>query len=72
MKIEELIQQELADTHTHQVRWQAQVKQILLEEGPGNRDRALERIKVEAQKIGERLVKRSVGLGLQWLAEGEA
>jgi len=71
MKIKELIEQELADTSVHQARWQAIVKQIILEEGPANKDRIMARIKEEAAKIGARLVKRSVGMGMDWLAKGE-
>jgi|LAHU01.1.fsa_nt_gb ferritin-like metal-binding protein YciE len=70
MKIKTLIEQELADTHTHQARWQALVKQIILEEGPANKERIMTRVKAEAERIGGRLVRRSVGLGMQWLAEG--
>ncbi len=71
MTIQELITLELADTSVHQARWQARVKQILLETGPENKEAVMEQLRVEAQKIGERLVKRSVGLGMQWLAEGK-
>jgi len=71
MKINELIAQELSDTHTHQARWQSLVKQIILEEGPANKERIMERISAEAERIGGRLVRRSVGLGMQWLAEGK-
>lgn len=70
MKIKTLIDQELADTHTHQARWQALIKQIILEEGPANKERIIERVRAEADKIGPRLVRRSVDLGMQWLAEG--
>ena len=44
MKIKTLIEQELADTHTHQARWQALVKQIILEEGPANKERIMTRV----------------------------
>ena len=71
MTIQELITLELADTAVHQARWQARVKQILLETGPENKEAVMEQLRVEAQKLGERLVKRSVGLGMQWLAEGK-
>jgi len=71
MKITDLIAQELADTHTHQARWQAVVKQAILEEGPENKERIMERLKIEAAKIGTRLVKRSIGMGMDWLAKGE-
>lgn len=70
MKINELITQELSDTHTHQARWQALVKQIILEEGPANKERIMARVKAEAERIGGRLVRRSVGLGMQWMSEG--
>lgn len=71
MTIQELITAELADTAVHQARWQARVKQILLETGPENKEAVMEQLRAEAQKLGERLVKRSVGLGMQWLAEGK-
>ena len=71
MTIQELITLELADTAVHQARWQARVKQILLETGPENKEAVMDQLRAEAQKLGERLVKRSVGLGMQWLAEGK-
>ncbi len=71
MKINELIAQELTDTHNHQARWQARVRQIILEEGPNNKERIIARIKEEADTLGARMVRRSVGLGMQWLAEGK-
>lgn len=71
MEIKDLIAAELADTAVHQARWQAIVKQIILEEGPANRERIMVRIKEAATKIGTRITKRAVGLGMDWLAEGK-
>lgn len=70
MEIKELIELELADTAVHQARWQAIIKQIILEEGLTNKERILERAKEEADKLGGRLVRRSVDLGLQWMNGG--
>lgn len=70
MTIQELIALELADTAVHQARWQARIKQIILEEGLTNKEAIMARAKEEADKLGGRLVRRSVDLGMQWLKEG--
>lgn len=71
MQINELIDLELADTAVHQARWQARVKQIILEQGITDPEELKRLLAAEADKLGGRLVRRSVDMGLRWLAEGQ-
>ena len=71
MTINELIELELADRAVHQERWQAIIKLIILEEGLDRPEAIMERAKEAAAKLGARLVRRNVDLGLRWLAEGQ-
>ena len=71
MTIKELIKEQLDDVAASQSRYQAIVLQAMLEEGFKNREKVIEKVRPQIERLGTKIVIRSVDLGMRWLKNGK-
>jgi hypothetical protein len=70
MKIKTLIQSELDETAKFQAEWQRIVKKAILDNWP-NKANMKAAIEKAVARLPEKMVKRCIGLGLEWANRGE-
>jgi len=70
MDINDLLKAQVKQTQDHQIEWSKIVKKALLDNND-EPDKAMAQIKKEANALAEKLVKRSMKLGMKWLKGGD-
>jgi len=71
MEINELLKIQVKQTQDNQIEWLKIVKKALLD-NKGDPDKAITQIKKELDNLTEKLVMRSIKLGMKWLKGNNA